>query len=276
MNRHQWAAALLFGGMISTQSICVVAQTTDDQQSTEAQNQDITEIINEAITLFKAGDYKTSIEKFKKAYSVVEDANILFNIARCYHMLGDKDNAKEYYNRFIYYPEVSAESKARAKKYLQELKEKDSGGTTPTDESQPEPTDESGSGATDSDQLTSPETEESEDASKQSHLLEWSLIGSGAAVAVAGGIVGGIALVNHNDFESTNNLQRKKDLEDKGKVLSLVSDISLGVGIATAAAGVILFVVRNKKQKKEAASPTAVYVPSVVPGGVNMSWLLRF
>jgi tetratricopeptide (TPR) repeat protein len=279
MNSFRWAMAFLFVGMVGTSSAVLSAQSKPGHASSvDTDGKGVEKVINEAIELFQAGRYKLSIEKFQQAYEVVEDANILFNIARCYHILGDKDNAIEYYNRFMYHPDVSEDSKERAKKYLEELRQDKSdassgapqytdpgasaGGTQPEGDS-------AGSGA------FGQSSEFSDDTKSPSRVLEWSLIGSGIAVGVAGGVLGGVALSKHSAFESSHDVSEKEDLENKGKTLSLASDICLGVGIATAVTGVILLVVRSQKSKKQSSTSEA-YAPRLAPGNAGMSLALHF
>jgi hypothetical protein len=64
-------------------------------------------------------------------------------------------------------------------------------------------------------------------------------------------------------------------LEDSGRVLALTSDITLGVGIAAAATGVILMVVRDRKHKKE-SSQFSTLAPSVLPNGAQLAWTMSF
>src|SRR6188768_3442054 len=47
--------------------------------------------------LYRARDYRQAIEKFIEAYAIDRDANLLFNIARCYEELGDTGAAIEKY-----------------------------------------------------------------------------------------------------------------------------------------------------------------------------------
>ena len=79
----------------------------------------------------------------------------------------------------------------------------------------------------------------------------------------------------HSAFESSRDIDEKTDLEDKGRTLSLVSDVCLGVGIATAVTGVILLVVRSQKSKKQSSS-TEAHAPRLTPGNDGMSVALHF
>ena len=107
MNNFRWVTAFLFVGIVGASSANLSAQNRNGQTSSgEADGSNVENVINEAIEFFRAGRYRLSIEKFQEAYELVEDPNILFNIARCYHLLGEKNNAIEFYNRFIYYPDV--------------------------------------------------------------------------------------------------------------------------------------------------------------------------
>lgn len=289
MNRYQWAVTLLCCGVIIIHSSLTLAQAKNDQQPESDRNQTITEAIDDAIALFQTGDYENSVVKFKEAYRFLDDANILFNIARCYHIMGDWKEAREYYNRFIYHPDVDEKSKQRARRYLSDME---------SESKQKEATDTESVASTDSDRTGADESESgnqenalsdsaeanaesigTEDVSQERPtrrpgVLEWTLWGSGAALMIAGGIVGALTIGNHKDFESATTLSSKKDLDKKGKTLALTSDICLGTGILVVASGIVLWVVKNKRQ--DSSQEKAAFIPSATPDGASLSWILKF
>src|SRR2546423_3543909 len=56
---------------------------------------------DEGFALHRRGEYRRAVEKFLQAYALDPDANLLFNIARCYQTLGDVDAAVEKYEAFL-------------------------------------------------------------------------------------------------------------------------------------------------------------------------------
>jgi tetratricopeptide (TPR) repeat protein len=277
MNSCRWVFAFLFSAMVITSGARLAAQASSEDA-------DMAVVIDEAIALFQSGDYERSIAKFQQAYSVLKDPNILFNIGRCYHLLGDKENAIEYYNRFVYYPNIPEDTSARAREYLKKLTEETGEGA----EEVTEGAEEEGSGADEADHSAGADSSEgSTDQSdfplqnadsnappSPSRAVEWSLIGSGIALTLTGGILSGLALSNQKKFDSSHDFEEKDDYANKGKALALAGDISMGVGIAAAAAGVILLLVRGRKNKE--SEKKAAFTPRLLPGGAEMSWSVQF
>ena len=72
------------------------------------------------------------------------------------------------------------------------------------------------------------------------------LTAAGGALLVAGGVLGGLALGKANDAEPNDDRTA-----DSARTLALVSDVSLGVGLATVAAGVVLMVWKRKGAEVE-------------------------
>jgi len=79
---------------------------------------------DEGFTYFKERDFRRAVEKFLQAYALEPDANLLFNIARCYDALGDTAAAAEKYRLFLAQPDADAEGKRRAQEALRLLEEK--------------------------------------------------------------------------------------------------------------------------------------------------------
>ena len=67
----------------------------------------------------------------------------------------------------------------------------------------------------------------------------WSLIGTGGAALIVGGVFGILALNNHGNFKDTpQNSPDLKDIQDEGNRNALVADIMYGVGGALVAGGI--------------------------------------
>jgi hypothetical protein len=77
----------------------------------------------EGTALYKERDYRHALEKFLQAEAIDEDSNLLYNIARCYEMLGDRDAAIEKYEAFLAKPDADAQGKRRANDAIREMRE---------------------------------------------------------------------------------------------------------------------------------------------------------
>jgi hypothetical protein len=69
----------------------------------------------------------------------------------------------------------------------------------------------------------------------------WVMGGLGAAALIGAGITGGLALNTHDDFESATGDTDRAELRDRGQALNTAADVLLVTGIASLAAGVILY-----------------------------------
>src|SRR5262245_47021729 len=79
--------------------------------------------LNEAgARLYRERNYRQAIERFIEAYAIDRDANLLFNIARCYEELGDTSAAIEKYTAYINAPGADAAGRLRAEQSLRALR----------------------------------------------------------------------------------------------------------------------------------------------------------
>jgi hypothetical protein len=74
------------------------------------------------------------------------------------------------------------------------------------------------------------------------NVLGIALTSGGAAVAAAGGVLGGIALMKANDLKTQDDAGA-----DHARSLAIGADVMLGVGIATAVTGVVLLIWKRKR-----------------------------
>src|SRR5688572_19127953 len=76
--------------------------------------------LNEAgAELYSAGNYAGALAAFERAYSLIMEPNLLFNIAGCYERLGQPARAVEYYERFLRAPHADPEGQKRARDALE-------------------------------------------------------------------------------------------------------------------------------------------------------------
>ena len=274
MSGFQGVVALLFGGMLFLSNTTAFARDEAEQSSVFGdETQDAKDLVNEAIGMFQSGEYSGAIEKFQEAYDVLEDPNILFNIARCYQEIGNKESAIDYYNRFLSHPDSPADAKARARERLKQLEGEDAGRTSGEAEG-PDDSEPTGSPLQSSSGEDGANRDGAPTARSRSRVLEWSLISAGAVLAVTGAAFGSVALAKHNEFESSHDANKKEDLENTGRVMALTSDITLGVGIVSMATGLILLLAR-KPEKRNSGSQTS-FVPAATRHSAELSWVVRF
>ncbi|MGZ5133221.1 MAG: tetratricopeptide repeat protein, partial [Caldimonas sp.] len=69
------------------------AQAEDREQARQS--------FKEGAQHFDLGEYKEALELFKQAYRQFEDPTFLFNIAQCYRLLGEKEQAVRLYRNYL-------------------------------------------------------------------------------------------------------------------------------------------------------------------------------
>lgn len=109
------------GTIAVTLGALVHAQPTTSQEHASAPS--VTALNEEGAALYDQRDYRRAVERFLRAYAADPDPNLLFNIARCYEKMGDKDAAIEKYEEFVSLPGADTQGKSRAHQSLAALKQ---------------------------------------------------------------------------------------------------------------------------------------------------------
>jgi hypothetical protein len=199
-------------------------------------------LAEEGAAFYRARDYRRANDKFQQAYAVDPDPNLLYNMAKCYEALGDKQTAIEKYEIFINSPGADSGGRVRARAAVEVLK-------TPPPQAAPTPP----SPAPPSPPASSP-TPEPAGSSRLPAIVAFSVGGAGVAV---GGIFGGLALAKQSDLDAgCKNRQcppsSSGDISSL-KSTSLVSTIGFAVGGVGIATGVVLLMVRGSSSKDAAS-----------------------
>jgi hypothetical protein len=79
-------------------------------------------LTDEAMALYKAHDYRHALEKFLQAHALDPDPNLLFNMGRCYELLGDVDAAIDKYDAFLSTPGGDPGGRHKAEESLATLR----------------------------------------------------------------------------------------------------------------------------------------------------------
>lgn len=224
---RRFTAAACMVALLST-SVPMAAFAQDDVTAK------IEDLSAQAAEAYRDGEYEKAIELFEEAYALQPVSNLLFNIARVYEKLEKWEEAEKYYRDFIKSPDADADAREAALERVDSLKQLQEqqrlANLPPEPEPEPEPT---------------PEPMPEPPPAKASSPLPWILIGTGAAVAATGGVFGILAMGQQNKFEEADNIDDKLAARQNGKTFALVADIGYGVGIASAAVGVVLLLTRS-------------------------------
>ena len=238
------------------------ADDTSDPASRAAQVQHLSE---QGSTSYQLRDYRRANELFQQAYAIDPDPNLLYNIARCFEALGDKQTAIEKYELFISSPGADSKGRLRAQDAVRLLR-------TP-----PAPPAVSSAGATTTNankSSASPSSAQVETA-HPSYVPSITAFGIGAAGLVTGAVAGGLALSKRSSLDSVCTSAHACPLGESGDISSLqttstVSTVGFivgGVGVVTGA----LFLLLLRPSSTAEPSASGALVPYVGPAGAGLT-----
>lgn len=104
-----------------------------------------------------------------------------------------------------------------------------------------------------------------------SHLWTWVLAGVSGVGLTVGTVTGVMALGKASDAKTDSDSDA-----DSAKSLGLISDISLGVGIAAGVTAVILYVVNGKDDKEKVTAQKFQIAPIISENKAGVGALMRF
>lgn len=228
----------------------------------------------QAVEKFQAKQYDEAAALFEQAYDLQPEPNYLFNIGRIYEESGNLAKSVEYYERFVKEPGVPLEARERGLERLRVLRailEETAPEPEPEPEVEPEPEPEPKPEAKPE---PKPEPKPAEKKPSKLRIAGYALLGTGGAVLVGGGVLGGLALGRANALEGQHTFEERDDTATRGRGMALGADIMFGVGGALAAAGLVMVLVSLKR--KPSATARAAISPWAGPRGTGMTATVRF
>jgi tetratricopeptide (TPR) repeat protein len=227
----------------------------------------------QAVEKFQAKQYDEAAALFEQAYDLQPEPNYLFNIGRIYEESGNLAKSVEYYERFVKEPGVPLEARERGLERLRVLRaivEETAPEPEPEPEVEPEPEPEP-----EPEKKPEPKPEpEPEKKPSKLRIAGYALLGTGGAVLIGGGVLGGLALGRANALEGQHTFEERDDTATRGRGMALGADIMFGVGGALAAAGLVMVLVSLKRKPSETAR--AAISPWAGPRGTGMTATVRF
>lgn len=205
--------------------------------------------VDKGMKAYKSRRYDVAVRAFERAFELKREPELVYNVARAYEKSLQTDNAIQAYERFLGLQGTTAELRAKALEAVEALKsEKRARARAARRAEEPVPV--VSSKRRTSIPPTSDPTQivENEPSPSPSRALEWTLIGTGVAVAAVGGVFAVLAALdnaNFNDLESTPGTPRS-ELEDLQSTIdrnALIADVLVPTGLVAAAAGIILILI---------------------------------
>jgi tetratricopeptide (TPR) repeat protein len=208
---------------------------------------------------YAQSDYSAALEEFKKADALMPNPKLKFNIGRCYEGMGKLGEAIAAYKLYL---KQSTDEKERSlvELRIKNLEKRIDSSAKPAPP--PEPEKAAGGAAkadaADANAAAPVISERPRKRGSTRRLLGWTAIGVGAAALITAGVLGGLSLSKRGEYEDAHaNHEFYTDarglLEDSER-FEIGSFVTLGVGIAAAAGGVILLLL-DRDSSPRAAGP---------------------
>jgi hypothetical protein len=235
----------------------------------------VSRLTDEGFELYRARDYRHANEKFLQAYAVEQDPNLLFNMARCYEAMGDRDSAIEKYESFVAKPDADTQGKRRAIAAIRSLRQAKTKPAEPVG---------SVSTATGSAAVRDTERDQGGHTSGRENDSFLStpviVLGSGVLVVAAGAIAYALGASDHAEVTDSAGYgtpgqvnpmteAQARQLVESGDTKKLVGAIALGLGGALLATSAVLFAIGSPhgRSTKEAGAVAFGIVPTGAGGG---------
>lgn len=102
-------------GLALAIGLCVVTPSAHAQTGSTSE---VDQLYLEGVMLYKAGRYKSAIERFEKAYGLYPDPKLLYNIGRCQESRGELELALRAYQHAAEHENASDQLKAKAQRRM--------------------------------------------------------------------------------------------------------------------------------------------------------------
>ena len=235
------------------------------------------ELSREGVADYQAGRFKDAIAAMLEARSILSQhgqppaPELLYNIARIYHKMGEHRLAHESYTRFILVDGADPAMVRKALDYREQVaKLASDASSTGRSETNTAATTAGGEGL-DARPLVSTNTTSAplhSDAAPDRRLAYW-LGGAGLVVLSGAAVLGGLAWSADGSLGEQTTYQKKLDAQSRGKALALAADIGMVSGLAVVTTATVLWFLADGDSPGE--SGALMLSPSLVPGGVGAS-----
>jgi tetratricopeptide (TPR) repeat protein len=187
-------------------------------------------LVDEGVVHYGARRYDEAVRAFEAAHALRPEPELVYNIARAHEKALRAAEAIAAYERFLATPGTTAALRAKALASLEALRAETEARARAERPREPAPA------------VAAPVVPPPPVA--PGRTLEWTLLGAGAASAVAGAVFGGLALRDHRAFEDLKATgAARAALEPAAARVTrnaLVADVLVGAGLLAAAAGGLL------------------------------------
>ena len=248
------ALALALSAALLSTAPTVQAQTPAPDTATSAE-----EHSRRGVEFYAEGKLPEAVREMLKAYELAPESGLLYNIARIYQKMGQRDLAVHYLKEFVTQPGADPDRVQKALEHLEELNRASAAPppaetplvdevppAPPKVEAAPPPTEPSPSPVTPTPQASGPD-----------HTAAWVALGVGGGALVVGGVLGGLALDRASDLTRPGvSYGAKRDAQRSSRSFALGADVCIGVGVAAATVGLVLLLTGGDDPSAATVAPT--------------------
>jgi tetratricopeptide (TPR) repeat protein len=265
--RSHWVLGIVLVSLLASAS--ALAQSDEDVANAKAKYE-------EGKTAYRLGKFDEAIAAWKQAYELKSDPIFLYNIAQAYREAKDYERAAFFYRSYLNETQNPEDRKVIEQRIteMEELleMERDREGPAPGDPepTQPEPPPVVAPIA------APPAADTGEPAAGGRGLKVAGIVTGGAGVVlIATGVAFGVSSRSDQDDvqaaidSGTAWTQELQDKEDSGRSKAAIANVTLGIGIAAAIGGGVLYYLGVRRDDVEVT-------PTGPTGGVGATFTLRY
>lgn len=234
-------------------------------------------LVGQATGKFKEKDYAGAVALFERAYAVQPEPAILFNIGRIYEEAQNAEAAIGYYEKFIADDGVEAKDQEKAVQRLTvlrtivEIREKEKARTQPKP-AEPKPVVQPQPVTGPQPPTTQPGDQKPAQPGRLMRPVGYTLLGTGAVLLIGGGVLGGLAKREHNDFADAKTLSDREAAGKRGLSRARAADGLFIAGGVVALIGVVLLTIPAVRKSRAAQALS----PQVSPTQVGLGFTHQF
>ncbi len=234
-------------------------------------------LVGQATGKFKEKDYAGAVQLFERAFAVQPEPAILFNIGRIYEEAQNAEAAIGYYEKFIADEGVEAKDQEKAVQRLTvlrtivEIREKEKARNQPKP-AEPKPVVNPGPVNPPQPQTNQPGDQKPAKPGRLMRPIGYTLLGTGAALLIGGGVAGGLAKAQYNVFADAKSLSDREAAATKGTSLARTADGLFIAGGVVAVIGVVLLIIPAVRKSRAAQALS----PQVSPTQVGLGFTHQF
>lgn len=210
-------------------------------------------LLRSAVQHYEAGQAREAIVELERAYAIRPLPRLLYNLGRAHERAGSFSVAVDYYNRFLLTnPDAEAEAIARealatAQRRAAETQQAEQARQAADNAARQQAQDAERQRADAERQRAEEERRRQLALSTRRRITTPVLISGGVAVAaaVAGGILGGVALSAQSDFDGSHQGNSRASAYDSGSWTAIGADVAFGTALVAGVVAVVLYFVQS-------------------------------